>query len=337
MSKIKSNIKKKRKRKTTSVNTTANTTISNSRTQDSAAKIIFGNNKLCSEFLRDYTGIELLKDVNEEDLEDMTTRYIPMFTEERDADVVKKVRLHNGEFAYMIALIEHKSSVDYNVSMQLLRYMVYIWEDYEKEQNKLHEGISKTKDFRYPPILPIVYYEWTDEWTSAVDFRDRIFLNDVFKEFIPDYRYKLIKLESYSEGELIERNDEISFVMLVERLKNSNEFTKLMADLPMDYLNGISGMSTRDVMRVISDVLAAMLRKRLVSEDKIAEFTDKIKEKPMGQLFEHWDNGPDLALIEKGREEERKNTEAERKRADAAEAENRRLREENARLRAGVK
>ncbi len=175
MSKIKSSIKKKRKRKNRSVNTT----ITNSGTQDSAAKIIFGNNKLCSEFLRDYTGIELLKDVNEEDLEDMTTRYIPMFTEERDADVVKKVRLHNGEFAYMIALIEHKSSVDYNVSMQLLRYMVYIWEDYEKEQNKLHEGISKTKGFKYPPILPIVYYEWTDEWTSAVDFRDRIFLNDV--------------------------------------------------------------------------------------------------------------------------------------------------------------
>ncbi|MBR1914418.1 MAG: Rpn family recombination-promoting nuclease/putative transposase, partial [Lachnospiraceae bacterium] len=38
----------------------------------------------------------------------------------------------------MIALIEHKSTVDYNVSMQLLRYMVYIWEDYEKEQEKLH-------------------------------------------------------------------------------------------------------------------------------------------------------------------------------------------------------
>ena len=112
----------------------------------------------------------------------------------------------------------------------------------------------------------------------------------------------------------------------------------------MDYLNGISGMSTCDVMRVISDVLAAMLRKRLVSEDKIAEFTDKMMERPMGQLFEHWDNGPDLALIEKGREEERKNTEAERKRADAAEqradiaeAENRRLKEEIVRLRAGGK
>jgi hypothetical protein len=258
--------------------------------------------------------------------------------------VVKKVRLHNGEFAYMIALIEHKSSVDYNVSMQLLRYMVYIWEDYEKEQNKLQKGISKTKDFRYPPILPIVYYEWTDEWTSAVDFRDRIFLNDIFKEFIPDYRYKLIKVESYSDGELIERNDEISFVMLIDRLKNSDEFHKLMLDLPKEYLDGISEMSTPDVMRVISDVVRAMLRKRMVSEDKIAEFTDKMMERPMGQLFEHWDNGPDLALIEKGREEERKNTEAERKRADAAEqradiaeAENRRLKEEIVRLRAGGK
>ena len=74
----------------------------------------------------------------------------------------------------MIALIEHKSTVDYNVTMQLLRYMVYIWEDYEKEQEKLPEGISKKKEFRYPPILPIVYYEWTDRWTAAVSFKDKI-------------------------------------------------------------------------------------------------------------------------------------------------------------------
>ena len=63
--------------------------ISNSKLQDSAAKLIFGNNRLCSQFLRDYSGIEILKDVQEEDIEDMTTRYIPMFTEERDSDVVK--------------------------------------------------------------------------------------------------------------------------------------------------------------------------------------------------------------------------------------------------------
>ena len=34
---------------------------------------------------------------------------------------------------FFVSLIEHKTKVDYNVSMQMLRYMVYIWEDYEKE------------------------------------------------------------------------------------------------------------------------------------------------------------------------------------------------------------
>ena len=322
--------------------------ITNSRPQDSAAKLIFGNNRLCSQFLRNYSGIELLKNVKEEDIEDMTTRYIPMFTEERDSDVVKRVRLSNGECAYMIALIEHKSTVDYNVTMQLLRYMVYIWEDYEKEQEKLQEGISKKKEFRYPPILPIVYYEWTDRWTAAVSFKDRIFLNDVFDEFIPDYRYKLIKLDSYTDSELIEQNDEISFVMLLDRLKDSSEFKKLKEELPEGYLDGISKMSTPDVLEVISRVVATMLRRRNISEDKIADFTDEIRRKPMGQLFEHWDSGPDEELREQGRAEERKNTEAERQRADAAEnraekaesradaaeAENVKLREEIARLKA---
>lgn len=91
----------------------------------------------------------------------------------------------------MIALIEHKSTVDYNVTMQLLRYMVYIWEDYEKEQEKLPEG----------------------------------------------------------------------------------------------YLDGISKMSSPDVLEVISRVVATMLRRRNISEDKIADLTDGIRRKPMGQLF----------------------------------------------------
>ncbi|MCI8764682.1 MAG: Rpn family recombination-promoting nuclease/putative transposase [Lachnospiraceae bacterium] len=36
----------------------------------------------------------------------------------------------------MISLIEHKSKVDYNVVMQIFRYMSFIWEDYEREMEK---------------------------------------------------------------------------------------------------------------------------------------------------------------------------------------------------------
>ena len=36
--------------------------------------------------------------------------------------------------------------MDYNVVMQIFRYMAFIWEDYEKEQNRARKGISRTKD-----------------------------------------------------------------------------------------------------------------------------------------------------------------------------------------------
>ncbi|MCM1539118.1 MAG: Rpn family recombination-promoting nuclease/putative transposase [bacterium] len=37
---------------------------------------------------------------------------------------------------YAVALIEHKSYVDYDVAMQLLRYMICIWYDWAKKQEK---------------------------------------------------------------------------------------------------------------------------------------------------------------------------------------------------------
>ena len=90
------------------------------------------------------------KEGQPKDIEDVTERYVHMFTEERESDVVKKVHMKVGENTfYLVSLIEHKSNVDYNVVMQILRYMVFIWEDYEREMNRRHEGISRTKDFRY--------------------------------------------------------------------------------------------------------------------------------------------------------------------------------------------
>ena len=104
--------------------------ITNRKIADSGGKIIFENPVLCSQLLREYSDLEMLKDIKPEDIEDVTERFIPMFMEERDADVVKKVHLNDEDI--FIALIEHKSGVDYNVCMQILRYMVYIWEDYLK-------------------------------------------------------------------------------------------------------------------------------------------------------------------------------------------------------------
>lgn len=56
---------------------------------------------------------------------------------------MKKIQIENTDL-YLIALIEHQSEADADMSFRLLRYMVYVWTDYAAAQEKLHPGITKS-------------------------------------------------------------------------------------------------------------------------------------------------------------------------------------------------
>lgn len=291
--------------KTTDRNTTRKrkSQISNSKSRDSSSKLIFGNAELCSQFLRNYIDIPLLKNVKAEDIEDVSERYVPMFTEERNSDTVKRIKLEENNTLFFVSLIEHKTKVDYNVSMQLLRYMVYIWEDYEREIERQQKGISKTKGFQYPPILPIVYYEGSGKWTAAHNLQERIIFNKAFEPFTPKFFYKLIALNSYSIEELAEKNDELSLVMLINRLQSIEEFQKL--NLPDDYFKNLSEHSTDEVLGIVAKVTAAMLRQLNLPETEVEEFTEQVKERKMAVLFEHFKSVDIPAERKRAREEGR--------------------------------
>lgn len=170
--------------------------------------------------------------------------------------------------------------------MQLLRYMVYIWEDYEKEMEKQHKGISKTKDFKYPPILPIVYYGGTGQWTAVCNFQERILFEEIFEPFTPKFYFKRVQLSGYSVKELIEKKDELSFLMLINRLQSIEEFKELQ--LPEDYLENLSENSTEEVLGIITKVITVMLRHLKLSEEELEEFAGRVKEWKMGELFENF-------------------------------------------------
>lgn len=271
--------------------------LSNSKTHDSGSKLIFGNAELCSQFLRNYMDIPLFKNIRAEDIEDVTERYVPMFTEERNSDTVKRVKISENSTFYFVSLIEHKTKVDYNVSMQLLRYMVYIWEDFEREMERKKKGISRTKDFRYPPILPIVYYEGAGTWTAPCNIKDRIFFDEAFEPFTPKFFYKLVQLNAYSIEELVGKSDELSLLMLINRLQNSSEFREL--NLPKDYLKNLSEHSTDELLDIIAKVTASMLRHLDVPENEVMGFTEQVKENKMAELFENFVNDVDMSSLYK--------------------------------------
>ncbi len=181
------------------------------------------------------------------------------------------------------ALIEHKSSVDYNVSMQILRYMVYIWDDYERREEKRVPGISKLKGFKFPPVFPIVYYNGEEKWTADNSLKSRIALSDIFLPYVPDYEYHLVNTADHNKAELIKKNDGLSLLMILNKVRNTAEFNSL--NLPREYVDNLSANSPEDVLDVLARVIAVLLRKHRVSEDEIQDFVSQIKERRMSDLF----------------------------------------------------
>lgn len=281
--------------------------VTNTRVKDNASKLIFTDAALCAQFLRGYVDIPLLREVQAEDIEDVTNRYVHMFTEERNSDNVKRVKLKINETPFfVVSLIEHKSNVDYNIVMQIFRYMVFIWEDYEREMERQHAGISRTKDFRYPPILPIVFYDGADNWTAPVRLRDRVLFSDMFGEYIPDYRCILIKLRDYSNAELMKKKDELSVIMLVDKLSDAADYTRMIQETGTGYFREIAEKSPEYLLDIMSQIVEVFLAKLNIPQEEADAFTEQIKERRMGELFAHFQGWDVQAIRKEAREEARK-------------------------------
>ena len=102
-------------------------------------------------------------------------------------------------------------------------------------------------------------------------------------------------------GELVEKKDELSLLMLINRLQNIAAFREL--NLPKDYLNDLSEHSTDELLDIIVRVTETMLRHLHLPEDEISEFTDQVKERDMAVLFEYFEDVDLPAERKKAREE----------------------------------
>lgn len=188
--------------------------------RDISSKDVFDNPVLCAQFLRDNFDIPVLKNVQPEDIEDISERYHPYLGTEFESDSVKKIRIldiekgktakgrQKKEPSFLVSLIDHKSLVDYDVPMQLLRYMVCIWTEYRREEEAKQKGSTKRKSFRYPIIIPIVYFEGRESWTAARNFCERIEKGEQFRQWVPDFQYELVSVHEHSDQELLDRGDE---------------------------------------------------------------------------------------------------------------------------------
>ena len=250
-------------------------------------RMVFSNHTLCAQFLRDYTDIALLKDVKAEDIIDDTQKYHAYLGIEFEGDTVKRISIKGQEVpVFVISLIEHKTDVDYNVSMQLLKYMVHIWDSYAKEQRDNKTGDPRNKSFKYPPIIPIVYYEGAKGWTADLNLLDRIYMSEIFKDYLPAFNYKVVETHSYTNDELIAHNDEMSVFMMLNKIQTARDFSEFTR-VNEEKLSKLVKNASEDVMQIFLDVVWNLCMKLNVPPKEAEKCLENVRDGEMGIWFEN--------------------------------------------------
>lgn len=123
----------------------------------------------------------------------MKDSFVDQSLEIHFSDLLYRVALKNGDTAYVYTLFDHKSYVDGDVALQLLRYKVRIWEQLPRQGE---QAIT--------PVIPIVFYHGLTKWSKPTNFAGLYpeKTDDVLTPFLLDYQFHLIDLSQYSDNAL---------------------------------------------------------------------------------------------------------------------------------------
>ena len=254
------------------------------KAKDNSVKSILAEPELFAEFLRNFIPIEILKYVAPTNIEDISERLISLVSEQKDGDTIKRINLDDGKSLFVIAIVEHESKVNFRAPFKMLLYIALILNDYEKEVNK-DTKITHAKDFKYPPILPIIFYDGESEWTAETNFFNRTEMSEIFAKYIPKFEYELVSLKDYSFADLAEFGDTLSLFMMVDKLKTAEAFSEL-GKLPKEYIERLKDMNVPPHLKeLLVKVITVLLRKIDVPQDEIDVLVERIDERGVSEML----------------------------------------------------
>jgi len=265
------------------------------KVKDNSYKLIFAEPEMFVDFLKCFIPIEILKQIKPEDIEDITERYLPLFSDNKDSDTVKKIKLPGEKPLFVIGIIEHESTVNYTSCFKLLQYVTYVLSDYVKENDKKYKEekdaggtelvLSTAKGFKLPPVLPIVFYDGDSKWTSSLNLIERTELSEIFYKYIPKFEYELVDINKYSREDLISYGNLLSLLLIIDKVRKAEDL-EILNTLPTDYMERLKLNVPDHLLKLLADCIGLFLTKVEIEKEKIEEITEKLYQRRFNEMFD---------------------------------------------------
>jgi predicted transposase/invertase (TIGR01784 family) len=156
---------------------------------DKYFKEIFSHKEEMSDFIINaLPQIAKYLDVNSLQLD--TTQYIDKRLQVGYSDLVYNCKYTNKVDLKIALLFEHKSQPENFPHLQLLAYMIKIWETNIKQNQRLM------------PIVPILFYHGTDEWKYKKLEEYFTGIDEPLKKYLPSFDYELIDTRNLTDEQI---------------------------------------------------------------------------------------------------------------------------------------
>lgn len=225
------------------------------RIHDKSYKEFFSNKEVFKTLIESFINKDILDGVNIEDLELIDKSFILDDFSEEESDIVYKINKDGNEI-FIYVLLEFQSTVDQSMPIRLNSYMNLIWRRYLKDKKRSE---VKAKDFKLPPIIPIVLYNGKRKWTVPLEFKEKINYSDILGDSIINFKYKFLNVNEYTKEELVDIGNVVAAIFLLDQEVDIYEFLDRIKRIAISF----NKMSVKD-----REILKGWIRTILTEEAK---------------------------------------------------------------------
>lgn len=209
---------------------------------DKFFKKSFEDIKIAKDFLINYLPKDILELVDINKLDHEKGSFIEDELKGLYSDVLFRTNV-NGTEGYVYFLIEHKSYKEKRVALQLLKYIIKIWE--------LKVGDDNNKKF--PVVIPMVFYHNKREWNIDLSLSELIdgyeTLPTKLLKYIPNFEYLIYDFSPKSDK--IKGSIKLQSILKLMRFIHIKDLDKFFAEI----INVIRDLEQEENIRQILETI----------------------------------------------------------------------------------
>ena len=237
------------------------------QSHDRFFKTLFSGKNEIKEFVTKTFPTEITEKLQLETLELDQTEYVDSKLRTTYSDLVYNCKYGNNTDIKISLLFEHKSSPEKFPHLQLLGYMLKIWEIQIRQNQEL------------TPIIPVIFYHGKSKWINKPFEKYFEELDDTLQRFIPQFDYQLIDTSDYTNDEITELFESLQLQIGILVMKNIFNEQKILQETNKIFANLNQLLQTKQGEQFFETIVAYLLYATGIDAQKYAENMKTISQK----------------------------------------------------------